>query len=117
MARTEISVTEVPFQNAVLYSGTAADAANGMMFVNDGQSIAIVENGSGGDVTVGILAEADLAGRTVDFDYTMSDGERFFFGPYRPIWWNQRTGDDLGKVYVDFDVDTSVTIQVVKFIL
>lgn len=111
MARTSIPVEEVPFQgydSAVTFSG--ADAANGMMFPNDGRTVLLVRNSDAAAKTVTVVSVADEARRTGDHSISIAAGNTAVIGPLRPGWWNQRSGADGGNVYVDFSAATAVTV-------
>lgn len=111
MPRTSIAVEEVPFQSAdndVTFN--AVDAANGMMFPNDGRTILLVKNADAAAKTVTIRAVPDEAGRSVDLVVTVAAGKTALVPPLRPAWWNQRSGADMGQVYVDFSAATNTTV-------
>lgn len=116
MPRTAIPVTDMAGtpggDGAVLNnpSFTAADAANGMDFVNDGRVHLVVKNDDASQKQVTIVAVADQAGRATDEVVTIAAGQEAHFGRKHPRWWNQSDG----KVQVDFDADTSVTVLAVR---
>lgn len=68
MARTSITVTEVPFQGKMdNLTFQAADAANGMKYQNpDGRAALIIKNTGASPVMVTVKAVPDEAGRSVD---------------------------------------------------
>lgn len=113
MARTEIEVEHAPFQGTIQPTDQPADATNGMMFLNDGQTVFIVNNNSSSDVTVTVVSERDEAGRYQDQEIVINNNSRVF-NLMRQFLWNQRASD-IGKVYVDFSADTDVYVQCVKF--
>lgn len=115
MARTEIPITDVPFQEGVEITETPVDSANGMMFLNDGMTLIVLRNSNVSmDVTVTAVAVEDEAGRAVDFVLNVDSQKLGFIGPLRNAWWNQRSGVDIGKVYLDFDIDTDISIAALK---
>jgi hypothetical protein len=114
VARTAISITDVGNQGSVNpVSWSAADATNDMMFANDGRIVLLVDNASGGGVDVDVISVADEAGRTQDISVTVAAGNQAAFGPFHSGWWNQ-SGTDAGNVYVNFDVDTSITVAALR---
>lgn len=114
MARTDFTVEEVPYQETYLPSPQTPDTVNGNMFENDGTVVISVLNRSGSPCNVTIYAVGDLADRIVNQEVTVAASNARVFAPLRPIWWNQRTGDDIGKVYLDFS-NGSVLVFVTKF--
>lgn len=115
MARTVITPTNVDPQESSTLTLDPADAMNGMMFVNDGTCLLVVVNASAMDpVEVTIVAVPDEAGRAVDYVKSVAAETTEVFGPYLPAWWNQ-TFTDSGFIYVDFDVDTDVTVGVINY--
>lgn len=114
MARTAIAITEVGNQgskNPITY--TAGDAANDHAFENTGREVLLVKNGAT-DVQVTVHAVPDEAGREVDIVATVSANTEALFGPFKPAWWNQRSGVDQGKIQVDIDDDTNVELAVFR---
>jgi S-formylglutathione hydrolase FrmB len=103
MARTSIAVTDATAQPPTfILSNVAADAVNNNMFLNDGRTVLVVSNGSGGALTVTILSIADKYGRsdTVFTSFSLPAGATRFFGPFPQSVWNQ-VGSDIGNVYVN----------------
>lgn len=114
MPRTVIDATNVEPQESIALTLAAADAMNGMMFLNDGSCTLVVRNAAVGAKQVTIVAVPDEAGRAVNYVKSVTAGTTEIFGPFRQAWWNQTTGN-LGYVYVNFDDATSVTVGVINF--
>jgi hypothetical protein len=112
MARTEITVQDSN-QSGITPSYVAADSVNGMMFVNDGKTLLHVKNGDAAAKTVTITSVPDFYGRSGDLTISVAAGSEKIMGPYETHLFNQ-SGTNLGKVYVDFDADTSVTLTAIK---
>jgi hypothetical protein len=112
MARTSIPITNLAFQSGASITYTAADATNDMMYKNDGDTVLVIKNGGGSSVSVTVKSVADEAGRLGDINLSVAAGSEAVVSMLRPSWWNQKT--DLGNVYVDFDVDTDVSVAAVK---
>lgn len=112
MARTEIFEVNLPFQgNVDIFSNeVAVDAVNGNMIANDGKDSILISNGSGGDLDITIVAVPDESGRAEDMEITLPNNGVVNIGPLDPRFWNQKTGSDAGKVYLDFSTGTNVTI-------
>lgn len=104
MPRTAIPVVN-PNKNAGgIVAPTAADNGNGMSFVNDGDTLLMVEGT--GAITVTVKSVADALGRTGDVVQILASGDLGQFGPLDPGGFNQADGTvnvDLtsanGKVY------------------
>lgn len=113
MPRTDIPITDIPFQGSlanIVAGGVAGDAANDHEMVNDGSTLIAVHNGSGGVVNATVVSVADQLGRTGDDPKAIAAGDTAIFGPYRRDAWNQPGG----KIHLDLDVDTSVTVAGVR---
>jgi len=115
MARTAIAVQEVPFQGSAAVNFGAADSVNGMVFPNDGRTILLVKNAGAAPITVTVASVQDEYGRSGDISAASVDvGAERVVGPLRPALWNQKSGTDMGKVYVDVSDDTSVTVAALR---
>jgi hypothetical protein len=115
MPRTSIAVEEVPFQsydNDITFSNV--DAANGMMFPNDGQTVLLVKNADATSKTVTVRSVQDENGRTGDLVVTVAAGKTAWIGPLRQKLFCQRS-TDAGMVYVDFSAATSTTVACMRF--
>lgn len=97
--RTSLPVQEIPNQGsgAIVYS--ASDAANGNMFPNDGRTVLIANNPTGGALAITITSVPDEFNRTGDITVNLAAGETRLFGPLAQRAWNQSTAD-VGNVYV-----------------
>lgn len=114
MAIQELTVQTVPFQSHLNLTNnlTAATSVN-ISFINDGYSILVVQNNSGGNRLVKIQSEPDNAGR-IDEDlsttgYNVPTMTTEIFGPFRPIWWN-----DAGKIFIELDATATTNLAVFK---
>lgn len=93
---------------------TAADATNDMRYRNSGREIVLINNGGGVAVEVTFVAVPDEAGRAVNLVVTVAAGDIAAVDALEPKWWNQRAGEDQGFTQVDFDVDASVEVAVLR---
>lgn len=107
MARTTI-VPQAPAPAGTIPTYAAADAANGMQFVNSGRTIFHVKNGGGGSINVTIATPGSVDGLALP-DQVIAVGagaEKMWSG--RPAVYQQADG----YTYVDFSGATSVTVAV-----
>lgn len=106
MARTALTVQTV-VDSGLEVTYTNGDATNEHEFVNNGDTFIHIVNGGGGDVVATIVTPATVQGLTVeDPAITVTAGEERFIGPFPGAIFNQSDG----KVHLDLDVDTSVTL-------
>lgn len=108
MARTAIAITDATTQPPnVQISTVASDNVNGNMFLNDGRTILLALNSSGGALTITIASIADKYGRSDTALTTLSipAGVFKFFGPFPQSVWNQ-LGADIGNIYVNTAAST-----------
>lgn len=114
MARTEITVQEA----AAAGSELTTEAANvdGNSFLNDGNTLLYVVNGSASPVTVTLQTPAQQAGLDIaEQAWTVPAGETWKGGRFAPSIYNRPAGDpDAGKVYVDYSAVASVTVAVIE---
>lgn len=118
MARSEITVGELG-RDLTLGSALTEDQSDGSnehMFANTGNEYLIVRNNDGAlTCAVEIVSTEDDYGRTVTISENVAAGEMWAFGPFNPARWNQKTGNDRGKVYVNVDQsDADITLAVFR---
>lgn len=113
MARTAITNQSVTNAGHILTT-VAADAANGMVFTNSSKCLLYVVNGGGVSINVTAVSVADPYGRTGDTVFAVAAGATAVIGTFDPILFNQTSGSDRGKVYVNFSAATSVTVAVME---
>jgi hypothetical protein len=111
MARTAIAIQSVPANSAAQLTSVTPDQANGNMFDNDGTTVLVVHNGDGTSKTVTVTGVNCPHGRQSQIIQAVAAGERAFFGPFEPGLWNQVSGADQGKVYVDWSAATNVKVS------
>lgn len=109
MARTDVTVQNI----AVAGLSPSYDAAHvdGNAFINDGNTILHVKNGSGGSLTLTVQTNRIVGGVTVQ-DHTVSvpAGEERIIGLFGTGTFNQNDG----KVYIDTSTQTSITLMAFK---
>jgi hypothetical protein len=110
MPRTLLATTDTTLAGVAVTYG-AADAANGNYFVNTGEQLLHVKNGSGASITVTVVSVPCSHGRTSDVTVTVpASGDRII-GPFPNELFNQV---DTNQVNVNFSAGTSVTVAVIK---
>lgn len=110
MARDEITV-QTTTRAGITPSYQAIAAVNDGMFVNDGEVTLHVKNASGSTASLTFVTPATVlsdALAVADATGSVADGAEKVFGPFPTAWFNQPSGDDIGKVYVDTDQDITV---------
>lgn len=110
MARTVLAAQQVVATGLEpVYTAANAD---GHFFENDGNTILHVKNGGAGEIDVTIQTPATQAGLAVSEQVVVIPaGEERLIGNLAPATYNRPTGGaDAGKVYVDFEAVTSVTV-------
>lgn len=111
MARTELTVTEIPLTGVDSAVTLEAANADGEAVVNNGETFIEVLNENVADCTVTINSNRTVDGLTLpDKTVVVEQNERMLIllGPRDTF--NQRGGTDDGKVYVDFSAVTDVTV-------
>lgn len=86
-----------------------AATGGGDEFLNNGNIILRVENGSGAPITVTVISQATISGLAVaDAAVTIPAGEFRFIGPFPPSLFN----DANGKAQITYSGVTSLTVEV-----
>ena len=111
MARAEITVVKITNAGQSIEGNDVAfDQPNGMMFVNNRKTFLAVKNADASPHTVAIPTPATVQGLAVaEGSVVIPDGETVIIGPFTVNPFEQG-GSDRGKVYVDIDDGTSVTV-------
>lgn len=109
---------DIPIQ-AIGYLGsivaitfTTADAGNDHDFDNSGNDFLWIQNDGGGAVQVTVVSVADPFGRTGDIVMSVGAAARGVAGPFPQPLFNQSGGR---RVNVLLDIDTSVTLAVIRY--
>lgn len=114
MARTAITIQDIP-ENAGLAATYEAANVDGNMFDNLGDEIIHVKNGGAGAINVTLPTPATQAGLAVaDLVVAVPAGAERLIGRLSPGTFNQPSGADEDRVYLDYDVVTSVTVAVLR---
>lgn len=115
MARTDLTVQQIA-QAGIAPAYTAA-TVDGCMIPGTGDVFLHVKNANAASCTVTVQsaeqrAGLDVADQTVVVPATTGDR---MIGPFRPDVFSRATGAaDAGKVYVDFSIQTSVTVAALR---
>lgn len=114
MARTLVPVLQT--KGAGILDLAAVDVplhvTDSAMFVNDGATRVYVANAGAGVHVVTFVTPRSVQGLAVaDDSKTIGIGDAGIFGPFDPTTYNQSSGADAGKMYVNSDgAQTEVTI-------
>jgi hypothetical protein len=101
MPRTAIALQDVTAKpRSAVVTLTVVDAVNNNMFLNDGRTLIIVRNPTGGTLSITFVSVADSEGRTGDLTRALLASEVWVAGPFPQNAWNQ-TAADVGNVYVN----------------
>ncbi len=94
----------------------ASAAAAGNMWKNTGKEYIQVINASGSSINVTVTTPATVVGLAIeDKVVAVAAGVEKKLGPYEPGYFNQPVGaTDAGKIYVDYSVETSITVGVFR---
>lgn len=113
MARTTITPTPLtPLGTAATYEPANVD---GNMFANRGIELLHIDNASGSPIIVTIPTPQTVNPESLavaDVTINIPAGTDAFAGPFAVRTYNQKTGADKGKIYVDYDLTASVTVAV-----
>ncbi len=103
MPRTNVAVAEIT-RDGVYPAGTAG-TADGAMFTNNGDEHVEVVNANATTArTVTFVTPVQREGLDVaDKVVTIPVAGRLKIGPFPVGYFNQQSGADMGKVYVNFD--------------
>lgn len=107
MARANVPFTQLDrLGDDVDVGETTFDAADDAMFANpDAQTVLVLQNdGAGAHIITFVTPKLAAGGLTIqDPTVTIAAGEKHAFGNFDPVVYNQPSGTDIGKVYMDSD--------------
>lgn len=113
MARTDLSVQQMS-QSGITPSYTAAIADGHMFYNGEATFIHIKNTGTEKTLTIQTPGSVDglaIADRTVTIPATTGDK---MIGPFRAGVYNQISGADKGKIYIDYSSETAVTVAILR---
>lgn len=109
MARSALTLQNITL--AGLTPALAAANVDGNMFTNDGTEFIDVANAAVGSMTVTVQTPGTVGGNLIaDKVITVGAGVTKRIGPFPTDVYNQTTGADRGKVYLDYSSVTTVTV-------
>ncbi len=107
MARTNVPFTQLDHLGDDMdLSETAFHVTDGAMFHNkDAQTVLVLQNDGGGTHVITFITPFLAAGGLTVENPTISidAGEKFILGNFDPVVYNQPSGADIGKIYMDSD--------------
>lgn len=112
MAKTLLAVQKPGLTGLAPVYG-AVDGVNGNTFPNNGQTLAIVRNGSASSITVTFASVPDPYGRIGDAVVAVPAGTDMAVGPFNQALFNQASVNP-GNVNVSFSSATTVTMALVS---
>lgn len=99
--------------NGVDLAGVAANVG-GDTFVNSGQEVLVIKNGSGAGITLTVVTPATVDGLAVaDLTASIGAGATRMIGPFPPGTYNDTLANG-GIVSLTYSAVTSVAVAVVK---
>lgn len=109
MARTDLALQTIA-GTGIVPAFTAANV-DGHAVTNRGRQFVHVKNGSVSSINVTVQTPVTVGGRSVADDViAVAAGAEKMIGPFDEGNFNQQSGADAGKVYVDFSAVTTVTV-------
>ena len=116
MARLDLTINVTTTDGTDIGAGQAIVAANDAMFVNDGKTILKVVNANGVAqtfdlITPGTIGDDALA--IADKTVSIAGSTTEYCGPFPTGIYNQPSGADSGKVYIDTD-SSDLTITAIR---
>lgn len=109
MSRAALTPTNVTRTGEDIATLSAANA-DGYAVSNDGATWFEAANSDAGTVTITVQTPRTIDGLAVaEYTITVAQNERQIFGPFPRDTFNQSSGADKGKVYVDFSAVTGLT--------
>jgi len=107
--RGTLTVTEIS-RSGVELSWIAGDS-NGHKFTNDGKTFVEVKNDSGDTITATFITPGTVDDLAIsDLEVAVSDGAVYLVGPFPTNVYNQGSGSDSTKTYLDLSSTSSVSV-------
>jgi hypothetical protein len=104
MARLDLTINVTTVDGVDIGAGQAIVAANDAMFVNDGKTILKVVNANGAAQTFDLITPGTVGADALaiaDKTISIAGSTTEYCGPFQTSIYNQPSGDDAGKVYID----------------
>jgi hypothetical protein len=109
MPRTRIA-PNIATEAGALLTLVAADSVNHMEFLNNGNQVLRVKNGSAGSLNVTLRSAPDKFGRSLTKVVVVAATEDKAIGPFLPDLYNQSDN----TVQVDFSASATITVGVLS---
>jgi len=88
-----------------------AGDSNGHKFTNDGKTFVEVKNDSGDTITATFITPGTVDDLAIsDLEVAVSDGAVYLVGPFPTNVYNQGSGSDSTKTYLDLSSTSSVSV-------
>lgn len=116
MARLELVIKQITRDGVDIGSGQAVIGADDAMFVNNGRTALKCDNTTGAPIIVTLVTPVTFgqdALAIADKTYSVPASVERWIGPWPVGEYNQPSGADAGKVYVDLPSD-GVTVTAVS---
>jgi hypothetical protein len=111
MAETTLTVNNIDTSGIDQPATLAAANADGSKWVGSGREFLMVENGSGGEITVTVAGQKNCnLGFSHNIAVAIPAGEGKSIGPFAPAIYEDGDGD----VHVTYSAVTTVTVAVFK---
>lgn len=95
---------------------TQASDAQGDWCLNDGKTFWYWDNQDVTTHTVTVVTPITVGGLAVaDLSITLGPGADYIAGPFNPLWFNDLSGTDSGKMYCTYDSVTTQTVAAVSW--
>ncbi len=114
-------ITPTTMLAAGVTQSLSAASGDGHKFVNNGREFLVARNSTAGTITMTVVTGGTVDGYAInDVDIAIAAGATALAGPFKPEVFNQRSGSDAGKVYLNWNstvtgtVANSVTVNVYK---
>lgn len=114
MAYTDLA-TQIIIKDGLLPTYANADSGDGDKFRNTGKEFVHVVNGGGSPCLVTMVTPAQIKGLDIeDKVVTVAAGTDQMLGTFEPGLYNQPSGSDAGKTYIEYDQVTTVTVAIIR---
>jgi hypothetical protein len=89
----------------------AAASGDGHKFVNNGKEFVVITNDYTATVTLTVVTGGTAGGHPIaDVEVTMAAGATKLIGTFKPEIFNQTSGADAGRVYLNWSAEVTGTV-------
>jgi len=108
---TRDTITPTTITDGGITQTLAAASGDGHKLKNNGREIVVVSNGYTATVTMTIVTGGSVGGHPID-DVTvgLTAGTTKMAGPFRTAIFNQPSGDDAGRIYLNWSSNVTGTV-------